>query len=68
MISADGAIIDNDIPRPERHSVPLDLVGSVSSDHGLASYLLHLKPLFAIRTSVRRATCFWISCCSLALA
>ncbi len=24
MVSADGAVVDNDVPRPERNSVPLD--------------------------------------------
>lgn len=52
MISADGAVVDDDIPRPERNGVPLfPSVFSLSSPHfAVLSWsktnLLNLKLLF----------------------
>ena len=53
MVSADGAIVNHDVPGPERHSVPLYLINQllVPPEAGL-SYLLHLEPLLVVRPRI----------------
>lgn len=45
MISADGTVINNNIPRPESHRVPLKLVSSVPS-HEVRSHTFFTSNLF----------------------
>lgn len=60
MVSADGAVVDDDIPRPERDCVPLIMKSYKSVYKGssrqpvsaAATYLLHLKPLLALALGV----------------
>jgi len=56
VVAADGAVVDDDVPGPERHGVPLvcaSIICSFPSNRAFIAvpYLLHLEPLLAVHVA-----------------
>lgn len=60
MVSADGAVVDNYVPRPERDGIPLQTLSASKPGRGRlvssASYLLDLEALLALLPFTIRGT------------
>ncbi len=60
VIPADGAVIHDDVPRPESNGVPLVEIKNLLLNRSLIlklTHLLHLESLFALITSSSRLGC-----------
>ena len=59
VVAADGAVVDNDVPGPERNGVPLELYvnygASRCAPHSSLAYLLNLELLLSIGGVTTRA-------------
>lgn len=59
VVAADGAVVDDDIPGPERDGVPLDVCVSYGAlkcaPHALHAYLLNLELLLSVGDVTTRA-------------
>ena len=59
VVAADGAVVDDDVPGPERDGVPLDVCVSYGAlkcaPHALHAYLLNLELLLSVGDVTTRA-------------